>query len=96
MLGDSFSLYVDQMFGEYMDGAANISKPGATEQTENGTAEEVTGKAMPGFDIVDYGQEDYVFENTEKDVCHWNTHLLEILEKYADVLEPLFHGMSNI
>lgn len=123
VLGDSFSLYVDQMYGEYMDGAASISKPGATEQTENGTAEEATGKdisgwvncedisavtfslkdiaayrtagaskAMPGFDVIDYGQEDYVFGNTEKDARHWNAYLLEILEKYADVLEPLFIG----
>ena len=123
VLGDSFSLYVDQMYGEYMDGAASISKPGATGQTENGTAEEATGKdisdwinyedtsavtftlkdiaayrtagaskAMPGFDVIDYGQEDYVFGNREKDARHWNTYLLEIFEKYADVLEPLFNG----
>lgn len=123
VLGDSFSLYVDQMYGEYMDGAASIFKPGATEQTENGTAEEATGKdisgwvncedisavtfslkdiaayrtagaskAMPGFDVIDYGQEDYVFGNTEKDARHWNAYFLEILEKYEDVLEPLFNG----
>lgn len=123
VLGDSFSLYVDQMYGEYMDGAASISKPGAEEQRSNGTAEEATGrdisgwvnyedisavtfslkdiaayrtagagKAMPGFDVIDYGQEDYVFGNTEKDARHWNIFLLEIFEKYADVLEPLFNG----
>lgn len=122
-LGDSFSLYIDQMYGEYMDGAASISKPGAAEQTENGMAEEAAGKdisgwvnyediskvtfslkdiaayrtagaskAMPGFDVIDYGQEDYVFGNKEKDARHWNTYLLEIFEKYADVLEPLFNG----
>lgn len=27
-------------------------------------------KAMPGFDVIDYGQEDYVFGNTEKDARH--------------------------
>ena len=43
-LGDSFSLYVDQMYGEYMDGASSISKPKAEGQTENGTAQEATGK----------------------------------------------------
>ena len=48
-------------------------------------------KAMPGFDVIDYGQEDYVFGSTEKDARHWNTYLLEIFEKYADVLEPLFN-----
>ena len=122
VLGDSFSLYVDRMYGEYVDGAVSISKPEAAGQTENGTAEEATGKdisgwvnyedisavtfslkdiaayrtagaskAMPGFDVIDYGQEDYVFGNTEKDARHWNTYLLEIYEKYADVLEPLFN-----
>ena len=123
VLGDSFSLYVDQMYGEYVAGSVSISKPEAEGQTENGTAEEATGKdisgwincedtsavaftlkdiaayrtagaskATPGFDVIDYGQEDYVFGNTEKDARHWNTYLLEIFEKHADVLEPLFNG----
>ena len=48
-------------------------------------------KAIPGFDVIDYGQEDYVFGNIERDARHWNTFLLEIFEKYADVLEPLFN-----
>lgn len=91
VLGDSFSLYVDQMYGEYVDGAATITKAAAEAQTTNGTATEATGtdltgwvsyengkvsfsladaaayrtagasKAMPGFDVIDYGQEDYVF-----------------------------------
>ncbi len=122
-LGDSFSLYVDRMYGEYVDGAVSVSKPGATGQESNGTAEKAAGKdisgwvnhedlsavtfslkdiaayrtagankAMPAFDVIDYGQEDYVFGNTEKDARHWNTYLLEIFEKYGDVLEPLFNG----
>ncbi len=121
-LGDSFSLYVDQMYGEYVDGAVSVSKPGAAGQESNGTAKEAAGKdisgwvnhedvsavtfslkdiaayrtagaskAMPAFDVIDYGQEDYVFGNTEKDARHWNTYLLEIFEKYGDVLEPLFN-----
>lgn len=120
-LGDSFSLYVDQMYGEYVDGAVSVSKPGAAGQESNGTAGEAAGKdisgwvnhedvsavtfslkdiaayrtagaskAMPAFDVIDYGQEDYVFGNTEKDARHWNTYLLEIFEKYGDVLETLF------
>ena len=46
---------------------------------------------MPGFDVIDYGQEDYVFGSAEKDARHWNTFLLEIFETNADVLEPLFN-----
>ncbi|HOP11281.1 MAG TPA: hypothetical protein PK629_07305 [Oscillospiraceae bacterium] len=49
-------------------------------------------KAIPGFDVIDYGQEDYVFGNTEKDARHWDTYVLDALEKYADVLEPLFNA----
>ena len=28
------------------------------------------GKAMPEFDVIDYGQEDHAFGNTEKDARH--------------------------
>lgn len=122
IFSESFTLYVDQMYGEYADGNA-IETPAATAQTENGTAEEATGtdlsswvnysdlsnvsfsladaaayrtngasKAIPGFDVIDYGQEDYVFGSSEQDARHWNRTLLEIFEKYADVLEPLFNS----
>jgi len=121
VLGDSFSLYVDQMYGEYVNGAVSIAKPEAEKQTTNGDSEAASGtdisswvsmengevtfsladaaayrtagasKAMPGFDVIDYGQEDYVFGSSEKDARHWNTYLLDIFEKYADVLEPLFN-----
>ncbi|MCH5266518.1 MAG: hypothetical protein J1F02_11500 [Lachnospiraceae bacterium] len=122
VLGDSFSLYVDQMYGEHVDGAISITKPKADKQTKNGSSEEKTGtdisswvsyagtasvtfsladaaayrtsaasKAMPGFDVIDYGQEDYVFGSSEKDARHWNKYLLEILEEHADTLEPLFN-----
>lgn len=122
VLGDSFSLYVDQMYGEYVEGAVSIAKPEAEKQTENGDSEDASGtdisnwvsmknsevsftladaaeyrtdgasKAMPGFDVIDYGQEDYVFGSTEKDARHWNTYLLEIFEEHADALAPLFNN----
>ena len=122
VLGDSFSLYVDQMYGEYVDGAATITKAAAEPQTTNGTATEATGtdltswvsltdgqvsfslaeaaayrtagasKAMPGFDVIDYGQEDYVFGTAEQDARHWDSVLLDIFETYSDVLAPLFNS----
>lgn len=125
VLGDSFSLYVDQMYGEYVDGAVAVTKAAAEPQTANGTATEPTGtdltgwvslengeisfslsdaaayrtngasKAMPGFDVIDYGQEDYVFGNAEQDARHWDRVLLEIFETYADVLAPLFNSSSG-
>ncbi len=122
VLGESLALYVDEMYGEYADGAVTVEKPEATAQTENGTSESASGtdlsswvsyddlssvsftladavsyrtagasKAMPGFDVIDYGQEDYVFGSSDQDARHWNTYLLEIFETYADVLEPLFN-----
>lgn len=124
VLGDSFSLYVDQMYGEYVDGATTITKAAAETQTTNGTATEATGtdltgwvsyengeisfsladvaayrtagasKAIPGFDAIDYGQEDYVFGNSEQDARHWDSVLLEIFETYADTLAPLFNSGS--
>ncbi len=123
IFGNSLALYVDQMYGEYVDGAISVTRPEAEKQTQNGTAEEASGKdlsswinsgdlsavsfsladiaayrtsgaskAIPGFDVLDYGQEDYVFGDSDKDARHWNIFLPEIFEEYADVLEPLFNG----
>lgn len=122
VLGDSFSLYVDQMYGQYVEGAATVTKAEAQPQTTNGTATEASGtdltgwvsmengtvsfsladaaayrtagasKAMPGFDVIDYGQEDYVFGTAEQDARHWDSVLLDIFETYADVLAPLFNN----
>jgi len=121
ILGDSFSLSVDQMYGKHVESAVDITKPEAEKQTVNGDSESASGtdisgwvslengkvsftladavayrtagasKAMPGFDVIDYGQEDYVFGSPEKDARHWNAYLLDIFENYADVLEPLFN-----
>ncbi|MBQ2927216.1 MAG: hypothetical protein IJD98_01435 [Oscillospiraceae bacterium] len=120
VLGESFSLYVDQMYGKHVEGTVSITKPLPEKQTANGSSEAASNatisswvsmengkvsfsladaaayrtlgasKAMPGFDVIDYGQEDYVFGNKEKDARHWNIYLLEIFEHYADVLSPLF------
>jgi len=124
IFGESLALYVDQMYGEYVDGAVTgIEKAAAEQQTENGDATEPTGtdisswvdysdisnvsvtladaisyrtagssKAVPGFDVIDYGQEDYVFGNEEKDARHWNRTLLNILEEHADTLSELFNS----
>ncbi|MCD7945841.1 MAG: MSCRAMM family adhesin SdrC [Clostridiales bacterium] len=49
-------------------------------------------KAMPGFDVIDYGQEDYVFGSTTQDARHWDTFLLEIFQAHADTLSELFNA----
>ncbi len=122
ILGDSLSLYVDTMYGKYVDGAATITKAEAETQTTNGDATEATGtdlsswvdysdissvsftvadavsyrtagasKTVPGFDVMDYGQEDYVFGDSDSDARHWSEKLLEVLEEHADVLSELFN-----
>lgn len=121
ILGDSLALYVDTMYGKYVDDAVEITKAEATKQTENGDSTEASGtditswvnyqdgkvsfsladaasyrtagasKAVPGFDVIDYGQEDYVFGSSTADARHWDEHLLKVLEKNKDTLSELFN-----
>lgn len=121
ILGESFSLYVDEMYGEYVDGAVSVSKPAAETETANGTATEATGtdlsswvsyengavsfsladaaayrtagasKATPGFDVMDYGQEDYKFGSSSQDARHWDTYVLKVLQEHSDTLSQLFN-----
>jgi len=122
IFGDSLALYVDTMYGEYVDGAVKITKAAASGQTTNGDGTEPTGtdlsgwvsydstsgvgmtlagaaayrtsgaaKAMPGFDVMDYGQEDYVFGSSTADARHWDTYVLKVFEEHADTLAELFN-----
>lgn len=122
IFSESFTLYVGQMYGEYVS-SQTINAPAAQVQTTNGTDEQPNGtdisswvntsdldavsftladaaayrtkgasKAIPGFDVIDYGQEDYVFGSTEQDARHWNSILLDIFQTHADVLAPLFNA----
>ena len=122
ILGDSLPLYVDIMYGKYVEGATEITKAVATGQTANGTATEATGtdisdwvsydsengatfsiediaayrtsgasKAIPGFDVMDYGQEDYVFGSSTADARHWDRYVLDVFEANQTTLEELFN-----
>ena len=122
ILGDSLALYVDEMYGKYVEGAVTVTKPAAEKQTANGTGESASGtdltswvtldedgkvsfsladaaayrtkgasKATPGFDVIDYGQEDYVFGDSDSNARHWSVWVLKALQENADVLEPLFN-----
>jgi len=123
VMGDSFSLYVDMMYGKHVAGAVSIERPAAAAQTVNGTAESATGtdisswidysdienisftladiaayrtsgasKATPGFDVMDYGQEDYVFGSSAADARHWSKYVLRAFEENADALSALFNA----
>ena len=122
IFGDSLALYVDTMYGKYVDGAVEIIKAAAAGQTANGTATEATGtnltgwvdydaegqltmtlsgaaayrtsgasKATPGFDVMDYGQEDYVFGSSTADARHWDKIVLKVFREHADTLSTLFN-----
>ena len=122
IFGDSLALYVDTMYGEYVDGAVKITKAAASGQTSNGDGTEPAGtdlsdwvsydstsgvgmtlagaaayrtsgaaKDMPAFDVVDYGQEDYVFGSSSADARHWDTYVLKVLQEHEDTLEALFN-----
>lgn len=125
ILGDSLALYVDEMYGKYVDGAVEVTKAKASPVTANGTAEEATGtdisgwaklsddgsatfslsdaaayrtagaaKAIPGFDVIDYGQEDYVFGSSAADARHWDKYVLKVMEDNTDELKKLFNAGS--
>ncbi|MBQ8082383.1 MAG: hypothetical protein IJ240_10865 [Clostridia bacterium] len=121
-LGNSLALYVDQMYGQYVAGAASIDQPDPEPQTVNGKATAMSGtdlsdwvsldenglvsfsladavryrvngasKAIPGFDVIDYGQEDYVFGSPTQDARHWSVWVLKALEENAETLAELFN-----
>ncbi|MCR4940826.1 MAG: hypothetical protein K5930_12090 [Treponemataceae bacterium] len=122
IFGDSLALYVDMMYGKYVEGAVSISKEAAKAQTTNGSASEASGtdisewvsydsskgasfslaaaaayrtagasKAIPGFDVMDYGQEDYVFGSSSADARHWNKYLLKVFQENQEELADLFN-----
>lgn len=49
-------------------------------------------KAIPGFDVMDYGQEDYVFGNSTADARHWDKYVLKVFEENQETLESLFNA----
>lgn len=49
-------------------------------------------KAIPGFDVIDYGQEDFVFGSPTADARHWSKYVLKVFEEHADTLSDLFNN----
>ena len=91
---DGSDIYVDEMYGQYVKGAAEVTKAAAQTQTENGTATETTGtsKATPGFDVMDYGQENYEFGSSTQDARHFDKYVLKVLQEDAETLSELFNS----
>ena len=77
-LSDWVSYDSENGIGMTLDGAAAYRTAGAS-------------KAAPGFDVMDYGQEDYVFGSSSADARHWDPYVLKVLEENADTLTELFN-----
>ena len=56
---------------------------------------EGASKAIPGFDVIDYGQETYEFGSSEQDARHFDTYVLRALQDHADELRELFNKTSD-
>ncbi len=80
--------------GTDLSGWVTLSEDGQVDFTlADGMAYRTSGasKAVPGFDVIDYGQEDYVFGDEDTDARHWSEWVLEALEDERESLEPLFN-----
>ncbi len=68
------------------------SEAGASFSLADAAAYRTAGasKSIPGFDVIDYGQEDYVFGSSEADARHWDRYVLDVFETNQDVLADLF------
>lgn len=56
IFGESLALYVDEMYGKYVEGAAEVTKAEAQPQTENGTATEATGTDISSWASYEDGE----------------------------------------
>ena len=69
IFGESLALYVDEMYGKYIEGAAEVTKAAAQTQTENGTATEATGTDISSWVSYENGEVNF----TLKDAASYRT-----------------------
>ncbi|MCR5034197.1 MAG: hypothetical protein K6B42_02105, partial [Clostridia bacterium] len=65
----------------YDNGEASFSLADAASYRTAGAA-----KSIPGFDVIDYGQEDYVFGSSATDARHWDKYVLKVMEENSETL----------
>ena len=68
------------------DGALTMTLSGAAACRTSGAA-----KAIPGFDVMDYGQEDDVFGSSSADARHWDKTVMKVFQEHSDTLAALFN-----
>ena len=69
------------------DGSITMTLAGAAAYRTSGAS-----KAIPAFDVIDYGQEDYEFGSATADARHWSKYVLKVFEENADTLSSLFNA----
>ena len=80
--------------GTDLSGWVSLGDDGSVSFTlADGMAYRTSGasKAVPGFDVIDYGQEDYVFGDSDTDARHWSEWVLKALDENRETLEGLFN-----
>jgi len=80
--------------GTDLSGWVSIDEEGKVSFTlADGMAYRTKGasKAVPGFDVIDYGQEDYVFGDSDTNARHWSEWVLKVLRENQEALESLFN-----
>ena len=63
IFGESLALYVDEMYGKYVEGAAEVTKAAAQTQTENGTATEATGTDISSWVSYENGEVNFTLKD---------------------------------
>ena len=56
VLGESFSLYVDQMYGKHVEGTVSITKPLPEKQTANGSSEAASNATISSWVSMENGK----------------------------------------
>lgn len=69
IFGESLALYIDEMYGQYVEGAAEVTKAMAQTRTENGTATEATGTDISSWVSYENGEVNF----TLKDAASYRT-----------------------
>ena len=69
------------------DGSVTMTLAGAAAYRTSGAS-----KAIPAFDVIDYGQEDYEFGSATADARHWSKYVLKVFEENEDALSSLFNA----
>lgn len=59
IFGESLALYIDEMYGKYVEGAAEVTKAEAQTQTQNGTATEATGTDISSWASYEDGETNF-------------------------------------